>query len=137
MIIRVFVDSSGNVTESVVLQSPDSLLTEAAAQALRSIRWQPARIKSEPIGDWVVVPVIFLVTTGPDRKAAGRTFVKRHDFWVQKSYDRQTLVPLKTGSTKWNYLIENRPSLVSIPEQLGSLVVFESEGKWYKMTVGK
>jgi periplasmic protein TonB len=58
--LRVFVAADGRVGEVVVQESaghPD--LDEAAADAVKQWRFEPARRGAEPVGVWVLLPVQF------------------------------------------------------------------------------
>ena len=60
MIIQVFIDKIGCVTETVVLQGiPNSGLDEAAAEAVRKTRFYPAKKRDREIGVWTSIPVNF------------------------------------------------------------------------------
>ena len=59
-LLRVFVSTDGRVTEVGVQQTAGHTdLDEAAADAVRRWRFEPARRGDEPVGMWVLLPVEF------------------------------------------------------------------------------
>ncbi|NQV37005.1 MAG: energy transducer TonB [Candidatus Marinimicrobia bacterium] len=60
IIIQVYIDESGDVTETVVLKSiPNTGLDEAAIEAIRITKFKPAMQKDKPVGVWISIPIQF------------------------------------------------------------------------------
>ena len=60
VVIQVFVDKKGRVKETVVLKGiPNTGLDEAAVDAIRSVRFKPAKQRGRAIGVWISIPVNF------------------------------------------------------------------------------
>ncbi len=61
VILHVLVDQTGQVVETRVLKGADRDLgfDEAAARAVKRVRWRPARQNGNPVPAWVALPVIF------------------------------------------------------------------------------
>jgi len=60
VVVQVFVDENGLVDEAVILQGvPNSELDEAAAEAIKAVRFDPAKQKGKPVGVWISIPVNF------------------------------------------------------------------------------
>ena len=57
--INVRINSDGNVVETIILKSLSKECDEAAENAIKSIKWNPAKFKSKPIESWVGIPVVF------------------------------------------------------------------------------
>ncbi len=59
LVIKAFVDSTGSVTETVVVQGfPNTGLDEAAIEAIRKTSWRPAKQGSYSLGVWVEIPLV-------------------------------------------------------------------------------
>lgn len=59
VVIKAFIDSTGTVTETEVLQGfPDTGLDEAAIEAIRKTSWKPASQGGYPLGVWVEIPLV-------------------------------------------------------------------------------
>lgn len=60
VVIKAFIDSTGTVTETVVLKGlPSTGLDEAAIEAIRKTSWNPAKQGGYSLGVWVEIPVVF------------------------------------------------------------------------------
>ncbi len=63
VIVRTFIDPTGEVTQTVVVKGfPNTGLDEAAVKGIRKTSWQPASQvgrHGKPIGVWVDIPVTF------------------------------------------------------------------------------
>lgn len=60
VILQVFVSRKGWVSEVVVFQGvPETGLDEAAINAVKRIRFKPAKQRDRPVGVWLSVPIHF------------------------------------------------------------------------------
>lgn len=60
VIVQVLVDEKGNVRDTKVLKGlGHSGMDEAAVEAIRSVKWKPAKQRDKPVAVWVSIPVIF------------------------------------------------------------------------------
>ena len=60
VIIQAFINTKGKVEETIVLKGvPNTGLDEAAAEAIRNTRFQPAKQRDRPVGVWISIPVHF------------------------------------------------------------------------------
>jgi protein TonB len=60
VVVQVFVDERGRVKETVILKGiPNTGLDEAATQAIRLVRFKPARQRERAVGVWISIPVNF------------------------------------------------------------------------------
>ncbi|MBN4080743.1 energy transducer TonB [Caldithrix abyssi] len=60
VVVQVFVDKNGRVKETVILQGiPNTGLDEAAAEAIRKVRFRPAKQRERAVGVWISIPVNF------------------------------------------------------------------------------
>jgi len=59
VIVMTAVDSKGNVGEFKILEANSPEFAEAAIEAIRSVRWQPAKWQGKAVSAWVGVPVYF------------------------------------------------------------------------------
>ncbi len=60
IIVQVFVDIKGRVTETVILKEiPNSGFGKAASAAIKRTRFKPARKRGQPVAAWIVIPVHF------------------------------------------------------------------------------
>ncbi len=60
VVVQVFVDDKGRVKETSVLKGiPNTGLDEAAVDAIRSVRFKPAKQRERPVGVWISIPVNF------------------------------------------------------------------------------
>lgn len=65
VIVQVFVDKTGTVTETKVIKSiPDTGLDEAAIAALKKTTFKPAQQRDKEVGVWISVPVNFKLKGG-------------------------------------------------------------------------
>jgi len=60
VVVQVFVNEKGRVTETVILGgTPDSGLNEAAIKAIEKVKFRPARQGNKKVGVWMSIPVNF------------------------------------------------------------------------------
>jgi len=60
VVVQVFVDANGRVKETVILKGiPNTGLDEAATNAIRIVRFKPARQRERAVGVWISIPVNF------------------------------------------------------------------------------
>lgn len=60
VIVQVLVSDKGEVVKTKILKSlGHSGLDEAAVDAIRSVKWKPAKQRDKPVAVWVSIPVIF------------------------------------------------------------------------------
>ena len=60
VVVQVFVDDNGRVKETVILKSiPNTGLDEAASDAIRKVRFRPAKQRERAVGVWISIPVNF------------------------------------------------------------------------------
>ena len=60
VIVQVFVDEKGRVKETVILKGiPNTGLDEAASEAIRTVRFRPAKQRERSVGVWISIPVNF------------------------------------------------------------------------------
>ncbi len=60
VVIQVFVDEKGRVKETIVLSGvPNTGLDEAAVEAIRMVRFKPAKQRERAVGVWISIPVNF------------------------------------------------------------------------------
>jgi len=60
VVVQVFVDARGRVKETVILKGiPNTGLDEAATEAIRLVRFKPARQRERAVGVWISIPVNF------------------------------------------------------------------------------
>ncbi|MFQ5639540.1 MAG: TonB family protein [bacterium] len=133
VILNVMISETGAVGPIQPVKSPDPDLEQAAIRAIKSVKWKPAGRRGQPTAAWVTVPVVFQIPGQEERIVATRTFVKRGSFWVEKSYAGQKLTHLRENSKKLRVLSEKHFTVKKIIEKLGPGVVFEQNGKWYKV----
>jgi protein TonB len=63
--LRVHVDRGGVPTQVEIERSSGSnVLDLAALEAVRNWRFVPARRGTDPVAAWVIVPVVFRLTSG-------------------------------------------------------------------------
>lgn len=68
-IYHVYIGEDGRVLEAKVLKSAGSEdMDQAALQALRSVKWEPALQDRKPVSLWVAVPVIFRLDKKPEKE---------------------------------------------------------------------
>ena len=59
-VVQGFVDDKGRVKETVILKGiPNTGLDEAATEAIRSVRFRPAKQRERAVGVWISIPVNF------------------------------------------------------------------------------
>ncbi|MEE8336300.1 MAG: energy transducer TonB, partial [Candidatus Neomarinimicrobiota bacterium] len=60
VIVSVFVNEKGKVTETAVIKSiPGSGLDESAINSIKKVRFKPAKKEGKPVGVWISIPVHF------------------------------------------------------------------------------
>ena len=60
VVVQVFVDEKGRVKETVILKGiPNTGLDEAASEAIRTVRFRPAKQRERAVGVWISIPVNF------------------------------------------------------------------------------
>ena len=60
VVVQVYVNEKGRVTETVILKGiPDSGLDEAAIKAIEKVKFRPAKAKGKKVGVWISIPVNF------------------------------------------------------------------------------
>ena len=60
VVVQVFVDAKGRVQETIILKGiPNTGLDEAAADAIRLVRFKPAKQRERAVGVWISIPVNF------------------------------------------------------------------------------
>jgi len=60
VVVQVFVDERGRVKETVILKGiPNTGLDEAATEAIRLVRFKPAKQRERAVGVWISIPVNF------------------------------------------------------------------------------
>ena len=61
VVIQFFVDTKGNVTETLILKSgpPNTGLDEAALEAVKRSKWKPAQQRDKKVGVWQTIPIKF------------------------------------------------------------------------------
>ena len=60
VVVQVFVNEKGRVTETAILRGiPDSGLDEAAIKAIEKVKFRPARQGNKKVGVWMSIPVNF------------------------------------------------------------------------------
>ncbi len=60
VVVQVFVDKKGRVKDTVILKGiPNTGLDESATQAIRSVRFRPAKQRERAVGVWISIPVNF------------------------------------------------------------------------------
>ena len=61
--VQVFVNNKGFVEETIILSGiPQTGLNEAAANAIKRVRFKPARQRDRAVGVWISVPIHFKLT---------------------------------------------------------------------------
>jgi len=60
VVVQVFVDAKGRVKETIILKGiPNTGLDEAASDAIRKVRFRPAKQRERAVGVWISIPVNF------------------------------------------------------------------------------
>ena len=57
--VLAYIDENGNVTNSEIIKSVDPLLDSAAAQAVRQVKFIPAKQKGKNVKVQVTIPIVF------------------------------------------------------------------------------
>jgi|GEM_PF-997731 len=64
VIVQAFINEQGEVTQVVVVKGvPNSGLDEAAVEAVRQTRWEPAQQGDRAVRVWYSIPIIFRIKT--------------------------------------------------------------------------
>lgn len=78
LLISVRVDKTGDVRETKILETFNNRDCERAAEtAIKQLKWNPGKLKGEPVDAWVDVPVVFELPKeqpqeeGQDKNAGG------------------------------------------------------------------
>ena len=60
VVVQAFIDKKGRVKETTILKGiPNTGLDEAAMEAIRKTRFNPAKQRERPVGVWISIPVNF------------------------------------------------------------------------------
>ncbi|MBN2414066.1 TonB family protein [candidate division KSB1 bacterium] len=60
VVVNIHIDENGNVTETEIMQSlGDNGCDESAINALKSVKWEPAKQDGKPVSVWIGIPVVF------------------------------------------------------------------------------
>ena len=59
VVVNIQIDENGNVTEVFIQQSLNRECDEAALNALKSVKWEPAKKDGKPVAVWIGLPVVF------------------------------------------------------------------------------
>ena len=60
VVVQVFVDEKGRVKDTVILKGiPNTGLDEAATEAIRKVRFRPAKQRERAVAVWISIPVNF------------------------------------------------------------------------------
>lgn len=77
VIVHVLISEDGDVIDTRVLKSfGHNGCDEAAVNALKSVRWEPAVQAGKPVKAWVAIPVVFKLNSGASEKALQREWPK-------------------------------------------------------------
>jgi TonB family protein len=60
VLLKIFVSAKGEVTDTQVIKSlGNNGCDEAAINAVKAVKWIPAKQREKPVGVWVSIPVVF------------------------------------------------------------------------------
>ena len=60
VVVQVYIDEKGRVKETLILSGiPNTGLDEAATDAIRKVRFRPAKQRERAVGVWISIPVNF------------------------------------------------------------------------------
>jgi len=60
VVVQVFIDENGKVTDTKILEGiPESGLNEAAINAVTQTKFKPAMLRDQPVGVWITIPIDF------------------------------------------------------------------------------
>tara|TARA_B100001250_G_scaffold377729_1_gene367036 strand:- start:4635 stop:5249 length:615 start_codon:yes stop_codon:yes gene_type:complete len=60
VVVQAFIDEKGRVKETIILKGvPNTGLDEAAMEAIRKTKFQPAEQRERPVAVWISIPVNF------------------------------------------------------------------------------
>ncbi len=68
VIVQFVVDTDGSTTDAQVVRSPDDMLSQAALEAVRTLRFEPARNRGQAVKVRFALPITFRLP-GPDGAA--------------------------------------------------------------------
>ncbi len=69
VIVQVLISEEGDVLDTRIMKSlGKSGCDEAALNAVKSVKWQPALNKGQPVKVWVAIPVVFKLNGGKKTK---------------------------------------------------------------------
>ncbi len=63
VIVNVLISETGKVKETTIIKGMEPSCNQAAIDAIKSTKWQPAKRKGQPLETWVAIPVIFRLKT--------------------------------------------------------------------------
>lgn len=62
VVVNVLIDESGRVVDAKILKSlGNNGCDEAAIEAIKSVKWKPAKQRDKPVKVWVGIPVVFML----------------------------------------------------------------------------
>ncbi|MFH0733197.1 MAG: energy transducer TonB [bacterium] len=59
VLVKVYIDETGNIIDTEILQSVGSGCDEAAMNAIKQVKFKPAMLKGKPVKCTVVIPIMF------------------------------------------------------------------------------
>jgi len=60
VVVNVLIDEQGNVIDTEILKSlGNNGCDQAAIEAIKSVKWKPAKQRDKPVKVWVGIPVVF------------------------------------------------------------------------------
>lgn len=68
VILQAFINETGEVTELQVLKGVDSGLDEAAAAAVKSTKFSPAKQGDRAVAVWISIPIEFRLSPDSEKK---------------------------------------------------------------------
>ncbi len=69
VIVNLLVDKEGKVAKTKIFQGKHPLLDTAAVEALRTMRFTPAKENGKPVAVWVQIPVVFSLSPADRKKS--------------------------------------------------------------------
>lgn len=67
VIIRAFVDSTGDVTSTEIIKGVEGL-DAAAVDAVMKRKFRPAKYKDTDVGVWIAIPIDFKIAQDSDKQ---------------------------------------------------------------------
>ncbi|MBD3377065.1 TonB family protein [candidate division KSB1 bacterium] len=62
VVVNVLIDENGRVVDAKILKSlGNNGCDEAAIEAIKSVKWKPAKQRDKPVKVWVGIPVVFML----------------------------------------------------------------------------